>query len=84
MQASTRNDKIIEALVVSASLNQYVLFEGHDALGHIGTMEIFYYFKLLYYWKGLGSDEDQSVRKCVKCESPDKLFELRDPYACAL
>ena len=55
-------DKILHAVVVTHTIDKYVIHQVHDALGHNNNTRTFQCLKELYYWKGVRKDVHAHVK----------------------
>ena len=59
---------VSHAIMVPCKMQPYILYESHNALGHISFTWLYKFIKRFYYWKKLCQDCNKYIRSCTDCQ----------------
>ena len=59
---------IFHAIMVPQTLQPYILYESHNALGNNGSTRLYNAIKTHCYWKKLWQHCNKYVRSCPECQ----------------
>ena len=62
--------------MVPQTLQPYILYESHNALGHNGSTRMFNFIKKHHYWKKLWQHCNKYVRSSLECQK----VTLKEPH----
>ena len=71
---------IFQAIMIAKTLQPYILYMCHNALGHNGSMRLYHFIRRKYFWKKVHQNCNKFVHSWTECQQ----VTLKEPQYISL